>query len=92
MVTEATGVATVPYAPLWIAALRGNESELLRLVETTVRAAVSRGEGFALAITELVSAVMYNGLGRYDAALAACRDGRHALRPRRLAARAGELS
>jgi DNA-binding CsgD family transcriptional regulator len=74
MVTEATGVATVPYAPLWMAALRGKESELLRLVETTVRAAVSRGEGFALAITELVSAVMYNGLGRYDAALAACRD------------------
>jgi len=26
-----------------------------------------------LAITELVSAVLYNGLGRYDAALAACR-------------------
>ncbi|HET7047924.1 MAG TPA: AAA family ATPase [Solirubrobacteraceae bacterium] len=72
-VTEATGVATVPYAPLWLAALRGKESELLRLVETTVRAAVSRGEGFALAITELVSAVLYNGLGRYETALAACR-------------------
>jgi DNA-binding CsgD family transcriptional regulator len=72
-VNEATGVATVPYAPLWLAALRGQESELLRLVETTVRPAVSRGEGFALAITELVSAVLYNGLGRYDAALAACR-------------------
>jgi DNA-binding CsgD family transcriptional regulator len=72
-ITEATGIATVPYAPLWLAALGGKESELLRLIEITAGEAVSRGEGFALAIAELVSAVLYNGLGRYDAALAACR-------------------
>jgi tetratricopeptide (TPR) repeat protein len=63
-------------APLWVAALRGHEVALLRLIETAVGEAGSRGEGFALAIGELVSAVLYNGLGRYDAALAACRDYR----------------
>jgi ATP/maltotriose-dependent transcriptional regulator MalT len=46
------------------------------LIETTVSAAVSRGEGFALAITELVSAVLYNSLSRYDAAFAALEDAR----------------
>jgi DNA-binding CsgD family transcriptional regulator len=76
VVAEATGIATVPYAPLWVAALRGRETELLRLIEMTVGEAVARGEGFALAIAELASAVLYNGLGRYDAALAACRDYR----------------
>jgi DNA-binding CsgD family transcriptional regulator len=34
---------------------------------------VARGEGFALAITEQVSAVLNNGLGRYDIAMAAVR-------------------
>jgi DNA-binding CsgD family transcriptional regulator len=72
VVAEATGIATVPYAPLWVAALRGRETEVLRLIDTTVGEAVVRGEGFALAIAELASAVLYNGLGRYDAALAAC--------------------
>ncbi|HEX6652273.1 MAG TPA: AAA family ATPase [Thermoleophilaceae bacterium] len=75
-VTDATGIATVPYAPLWLAALRGGEAELSHLIETTVSEAVSRGEGFALAITELVSAVLYNGLGRYDEAFAALDDAR----------------
>ncbi|HEX3979501.1 MAG TPA: AAA family ATPase [Solirubrobacteraceae bacterium] len=75
-VTEVTGIATVPYAALWVAALRGRETDLLRLVETTVGEAVSRGEGFAPAIAELASAALYNGLGRYDAALAAFRDHR----------------
>jgi ATP/maltotriose-dependent transcriptional regulator MalT len=34
---------------------------------------VPRGEGFALAITEFARAILYNGLGQYDEALAAAR-------------------
>jgi DNA-binding CsgD family transcriptional regulator len=71
-VTGATAIATVPYCPLWLAALRGQEAELSRLIESTIGEAVARGEGFALADTELVRAVLYNGLGRFDEALAAC--------------------
>jgi DNA-binding CsgD family transcriptional regulator len=71
--TEVTGVAAWPYARLWVAALRGHEAELSELIESAAGEAVARGTGFALAITEHVSAVLYNGLGRYDAALAAIR-------------------
>jgi DNA-binding CsgD family transcriptional regulator len=70
---DATGVATGPYAALWLAALQGRESELLQLIETTVSEAVARGEGFVLATMESTKATLYNGLGRYDAALAAVR-------------------
>jgi DNA-binding CsgD family transcriptional regulator len=71
--TEATGIPSHRYVALWIAALRGREAELSQLIDTTVSEAVARGEGFALAITDQVSAVLNNGLGRYDVALAAVR-------------------
>ena len=71
---EATGIASWPHARLWVAALRGEQAELSQLCESSASDAVARGEGFALAITEHVRAVLYNGLGRYDAALAAVRD------------------
>jgi DNA-binding CsgD family transcriptional regulator/tetratricopeptide (TPR) repeat protein len=71
--TEATGIPRHHYGALWIAALRGREDELSDLVDTTASEAVARGEGFALAIGEQVTAVLNNGLGRYDVALAAVR-------------------
>jgi ATP/maltotriose-dependent transcriptional regulator MalT len=71
--TEVTGMPAHPYVALWVAALRGRESELSPVVESTVSEAVARGEGFALYVTEHVTAVLYNGLGRYDVALAALR-------------------
>jgi DNA-binding CsgD family transcriptional regulator len=72
-VIEATGIPVIPYTELWLAALRGQEAELSELIETTAREALPRGEGFVLASTEFASAVLYNGLSRYDAALAAVR-------------------
>jgi ATP/maltotriose-dependent transcriptional regulator MalT len=71
--TEATGIPAHSYVALWVAALRGREAELSPLIESTVSEAVERGEGFALYVTEHVRAVLYNGLGRYDVALAALR-------------------
>ncbi len=68
-VSEATGIAAPPYGPLWLAALRGREGEVSQLVETTVSEAVKRGEGYVLADAELVQAILYNGLGRYEAAV-----------------------
>jgi DNA-binding CsgD family transcriptional regulator len=69
--TEATGIATVPYGALSLAALRGREAELSELIRTTVSDAQTRGEGLALTITEFLSGTLYLGLGSYDAALAA---------------------
>ncbi len=68
-VSEATGIAAPPYGPLWLAGLRGREAELSHLIDTAVEEATARGEGYALADAELVSAILYNGLGRYEAAL-----------------------
>jgi DNA-binding CsgD family transcriptional regulator len=69
--TEATGIATAPYGRLSLAALRGHEDEFSELIRTTVGEAEARGEGLALTVTEFLSGALYNGLGRYEAALAA---------------------
>jgi DNA-binding CsgD family transcriptional regulator len=71
--TEATGTPSQPYVALWVAALRGREAEVSQLIETTTRDAQARGEGFALYVTEHVSAVLNNGLGRYEKAVDALR-------------------
>jgi DNA-binding CsgD family transcriptional regulator len=69
--TEATGIATVPFGALALAALRGHEAELAELIRTTKSDAQARGEGLALTISEFLGATLYLGLGRYDAALTA---------------------
>jgi DNA-binding CsgD family transcriptional regulator len=68
-VSHATGISAPPYGPLWLAGLRGRETELTRVLETAVDEAIARGEGYALADAELVRAILYNGLGRYEATL-----------------------
>lgn len=70
-VTEATGIATVPYGALALAALRGHEAELTDLIRTTVNDAQTHGEGLALTITEFLTGTLYLGLGRYDEVLTA---------------------
>jgi DNA-binding CsgD family transcriptional regulator len=72
-VAQATGIASHSYVGIWLAALRGHEAELSQLVETTAREAVARGEGLALAVNEFARSLLYNGLGRYDEAVAAVR-------------------
>jgi DNA-binding CsgD family transcriptional regulator len=69
--TEATGISAVPFGRLAIAALRGREPEFSELVRTTVGDAEARGDGVTLSVTEFLSGALYNGLGRYDDALAA---------------------
>jgi DNA-binding CsgD family transcriptional regulator len=68
---EATGIAAVPYGRLSIAALRGDVAGFSELVRTVVGEAEARGEGLALTVTEFLSGTLYNGLGRYEDALAA---------------------
>jgi DNA-binding CsgD family transcriptional regulator len=69
---EATGIPMHPYGALSLAALRGQDTELSEL-ESTVRDAVSRGEGAVLAYAPFARATLHNGLGHYDAALGAAR-------------------
>jgi DNA-binding CsgD family transcriptional regulator len=69
--SEATGIASNPVPRLGLASLRGREAEFAELIRTTVSEAEARGEGIALTTAEFLSGGLYNGLGRYDAALAA---------------------
>ncbi|MGA8338870.1 MAG: LuxR C-terminal-related transcriptional regulator [Solirubrobacteraceae bacterium] len=70
-VTEATGIADVSYGRLTLAALRGREDDFSELVRSMVGEARARGEGVALTVAEFLSGTLYNGLGRYETALAA---------------------
>jgi DNA-binding CsgD family transcriptional regulator len=74
-VTEATGGQLTPYIGLSLAAFRGREAEAGPLIEATMSDAPRRGEGIAVTIAHWASAVLYNGLGRYDAALEAAQKG-----------------
>jgi len=54
-----------------LAAWRGREAEASNLIEAITKEVVARGEGIGLTITHWASAVLYNGLGRYEEALTA---------------------
>jgi ATP/maltotriose-dependent transcriptional regulator MalT len=71
--SEATGTPAQPYVALWIAAMRGREAETVDVIRATSKEAAARGEGYVMFVTEHVTAVLYNGLGNYSAALAALR-------------------
>jgi ATP/maltotriose-dependent transcriptional regulator MalT len=60
-----------PYAALQIAAWQGDEAAATALIEGSVPRARRRGEGLALACIDWATAMLYNGLGRYEKALAA---------------------
>ncbi len=68
---EAIAAPLSRYTTLALAAWRGEESETSELSELIIRDANARGEGVAIAFAELNAAVLYNGLGRYDRAMAA---------------------
>ncbi|HET6870145.1 MAG TPA: LuxR C-terminal-related transcriptional regulator, partial [Solirubrobacteraceae bacterium] len=68
-ITKATGTQIAPYAQLLLAALRG-QRDALPLIESTIRDAETGGQGLSVQWAEWVSAILFNGLGRYDRALA----------------------
>ncbi|MET7859418.1 AAA family ATPase [Streptomyces sp. NPDC005318] len=70
-ISEAVGGVPMMYSSLLVAAWRAQESPARELIETTAEEVVARGEGRALSLTEYATAVLNNGLGHYDAALAA---------------------
>jgi DNA-binding CsgD family transcriptional regulator len=73
-IAEATGSQFPPYGALIIAARQGREDDLLELSEAAMNDIVARDEGAGLSIVRWSRAVLYNGLGRYDEALAAAQE------------------
>jgi len=74
-IATATGSAPLKEARLMLDAWRGEEDVALRSIRAGVKDATARGEGRALGVACHATAVLYNGLRRYEAALRAARNG-----------------
>ena len=72
-VCEATGSRIAPYAAMMLAAFRGREAEAAQLIQPTVAEAAGSGQGVAVTWAHRVTAILCNGLGRHEEALAAAR-------------------
>jgi DNA-binding CsgD family transcriptional regulator len=72
-ITAATGNAPWTHTSLMLAAWQGEEARAVELIKAGVQDAAARGEGRALGLAGYATAVLYNGLGSYDAALAGAR-------------------
>jgi DNA-binding CsgD family transcriptional regulator len=70
-IVDATGLAPLKLASLMLAAWRGNEAELVGLLEAGLPLARARREGMAEGVADWANALLYNGNGRYPEALAA---------------------
>src|SRR3954466_12713689 len=68
-ITKATGTHMAPYAQLLLSAFRGQE-DALPLIESTIRDAGTGGQELGALWAEWASAILFNGLARYDRALA----------------------
>jgi DNA-binding CsgD family transcriptional regulator len=75
-VCEATGSRFAPVASTMLAAFRGREAEAVPLIQSIIEQATARGQGISVTVAHWVAAVLYNGLGRYEEALAAARQAR----------------
>jgi len=68
LIAEVTGNPPVGYAAMALAAWQGQEAQASELIEATSRAATARGAGRMVSYADYASSVLYNGLGRHDAA------------------------
>ncbi|WP_454856600.1 AAA family ATPase [Promicromonospora soli] len=76
MIAEATGnLSLLPYGNVFVAALRGDEERTTALLAGTAAEAAARAEGHWLPAAAWAAAVLHNGLGHYDRALAAAEEG-----------------
>jgi DNA-binding CsgD family transcriptional regulator len=73
-VIEATGAQVLQYGALYLAAYQGREADVSELVDATVRDANATGQGNAIGFASLARAVVANGRGRYQEALAPAQD------------------
>ncbi len=73
-ISEVTGSDPVPYGPVLLAACQGRRATASELIEASIKEVVSRGEGMGLIVIQWASALLNNGLGRYEDALEAAQE------------------
>ena len=69
-IAAATGTLFPPFGAMFLAGFRGAEAEAAPLIEAVSTAAQAAGQGLAVQWSQWVAAILYNGLGRYETALA----------------------
>jgi DNA-binding CsgD family transcriptional regulator len=74
-IVGATGNTRWQGTSVLLAAWRGREDATLKMAAASADAATARGEGRAICMAEYARAVLFNGLGRYEDALAAAERG-----------------
>jgi ATP/maltotriose-dependent transcriptional regulator MalT len=81
LIEEANSIAAaadhhrpVRYHSLLLSAWRGDPAEAISAIDAATVNGVARGEGRLLGLTRYATAVLYNGLGRYEEAFAAARE------------------
>jgi DNA-binding CsgD family transcriptional regulator len=72
-IAAATGSGLARYAAVFLAGLRGAEAEAAPLIEAVITDSRAAGQGMGVQCSQWVSAILYNGLGRYEEALAGAR-------------------
>ncbi len=70
-ICEATGNTPLKYPSFMLAAWRGQEAAAFSAIEAGIQDATARGHQRTLRFTNCMTAVLFNGLGRYREALAA---------------------
>jgi DNA-binding CsgD family transcriptional regulator len=73
LIAEVSGNPPVAYTGMVLAGFRGQEAPATELIAATSDAASARGQGRVVAFANYARAVLYNGLGRHDAARDAAR-------------------
>jgi DNA-binding CsgD family transcriptional regulator len=68
VIAEVTGNPPVAYSEMMFAAWRGLEEQTAQLIDASLREATAGGLGAMANFAAAASAVLYNGLGRHDAA------------------------
>jgi DNA-binding CsgD family transcriptional regulator len=74
-ITAATGHTPVRYHSLTLAAWRGVAADAVEVIEAAAAESIARGEGRLLGLSRYAAAVLFNGLGRYEEAFTAAREG-----------------
>jgi DNA-binding CsgD family transcriptional regulator/tetratricopeptide (TPR) repeat protein len=70
-VCAATGARSAPFAAMLMASLRGDQAAAGALIDATIAQAEASGQGIAATCAHWAAAILNNGLGRYQEALAA---------------------
>jgi DNA-binding CsgD family transcriptional regulator len=70
-ITPAIGIPPLKYAALMLAASRGDRTQMQAISDDVIPGVTARGEGAALGLLWWMTALLHNGHGHYDEALAA---------------------